>query len=139
VPTAAAFVLAPLALLSSFEVGLLPWPARQVVVGKKSVELAAAEWSITFKADRWTMVTQEGKAEGTVKLDLTAKPARMDLVSKKATVYCGYTLSKDTLRLCTWSKAADRQATLDPLKQDPPGLLLVMERWKAGPVLDARR
>jgi hypothetical protein len=37
-------------------------------------------------------------------------------------------------------KAKDRQATLDPEKQDPPGVLMEMERPKdSGSVLDARR
>jgi hypothetical protein len=44
------------------------------------------------------------------------------------------------LGLCWWPKAKDRQDTLDPEKQDPPGVLMVMEPPKdAGPVLGARR
>jgi uncharacterized protein (TIGR03067 family) len=116
------------------------WRAVKVQVGKKAVELAAVEWSLTFKAGRWTMVRPEGKGEGTVVLDLTHKPARLDLVSKGGTLFAVYALDRDRLRLCWWGREKDRQGELDPLRQKPAGVMLVMERPRdAGPVLDARR
>jgi hypothetical protein len=76
-----------------------------------------------------------------VKLDLSVQPHRLDLVGKRQTLFCVYSLDKGQLRLCWWGKAKDRQGTLDPLKQDPAGVLLEMERPRqdSGPVLDARR
>jgi hypothetical protein len=59
---------------------------------------------------------------------------------KGATLFCIYRLDKGQLRLCCWPKEKERQSTLDPEKQDPPGVLLLMERPKdTGPVRDARR
>jgi uncharacterized protein (TIGR03067 family) len=117
------------------------WKAVSLQVGKKAVRLRAAEWSITFDGDRWTMRTPEGRGAGKVRLDLAQRPPRMDLIGDKGTtLFCTYRLDKGQLRLCWWPSAKERQATLDPEKQDPPGVLMVMERPKdAGPVLDARR
>jgi hypothetical protein len=107
------------------------WKAVRVHVGKKTVELAPLEWSLTFAGGRWAMVSPEGKAGGTV---------RLDLVGKGATLFAISPTGKDRLRLCWWSKADQRQGELDPLRQKPPGVLLEMERPKdAGPVLDGRR
>jgi hypothetical protein len=62
-------------------------------------------------------------------------------VGKRQTLYCVYALDKGKLRLCWCGMAKDRYGTLDPLKQDPAGVLLEMVRPKKdpGPVLDARR
>jgi uncharacterized protein (TIGR03067 family) len=107
------------------------WKAISLQVGKKAVQLQAAEWSITFDGDRWTMKVPEGSGTGKVRLDLTGRPPRMDLIGdKRATLYCAYRLDKGRLVLCWWPKAQERQGTLDPEKQDPPGVLLVMERPK---------
>ena len=116
------------------------WKAVSLQVGKKAVRLRAAEWSITFDGGHWAMNTPEGSGRGTVRLDLAQRPPRMDLIGKMgATLFCTYRLDKGQLRLCCWPSAKDRQGTLDPEKQDPPGVLMVMERPKdAGPVLDAR-
>jgi uncharacterized protein (TIGR03067 family) len=115
--------------------------ATRVHVGRKTVVLAALEWSVTFAGDRWAMVSPEGKAGGTVRLDLSKKPHRLDLVGKGATLFATYAIGKDRLRLCWWPKAEQRQGELDPLRQKPVGVLLEMERPKRdpGPVLDARR
>src|SRR5262249_59652205 len=87
-----------------------------------------------------TMKTPEGSGAGKVRLDLAQRPPRMDLIGRKgATLFCTYRLDKGRLLLCWWPKADDRQDTMDPEKQDPPGVLMVMERPKeSGPVLDAR-
>jgi uncharacterized protein (TIGR03067 family) len=118
-----------------------PWKAVRVHVGKKTVELAALEWSLTFAGDRWAMVSPERKAGGTVRLDLSKTPHRLDLVGKGGTLFAVYALDRDRLRLCWWSKADQRQGELDPLKQKPAGVLLEMVRPRKdpGPVLDARR
>jgi hypothetical protein len=59
---------------------------------------------------------------------------------KGATLFCTYWLDKRKLRLCWWPSAKERRSTLDPEKQDPPRVLMVMERPKdSGPVLDARQ
>jgi uncharacterized protein (TIGR03067 family) len=110
-------------------------------VGKKVSELLALEWTLTFDGDRWTMKQPDGTGGGKVRLDLKAEPRRMDLVGAKGTtLYCTYRLDKGQLTLCWWSTAKARQSTLDPEKQDPTGVLMVMERPKdTGPVLDARR
>jgi hypothetical protein len=83
----------------------------------------------------------DGAGGGKVRLDLTRRPPRMDLIGEKGrTLFGTYRLDQGQLRLCCWPRAKERQGTLDPEKQDPPGVLLVMERPKdAGPVLDARR
>jgi hypothetical protein len=47
-----------------------------------------------------------------VRLDLSAKPARLDLVRGKGALFCVYALEKGELRLCWWGEAADRQAEL---------------------------
>jgi len=85
------------------------------------------------------MKTPEGSGVGKARLDLAGRPPRMDLIGDKgATLFCTYRLDKGRLMLCWWPKAKDRQGTLDPEKQDPPGVLMVMERPKdSGPVLDA--
>jgi uncharacterized protein (TIGR03067 family) len=116
------------------------WKAVSLQVGKKAVQLRAAEWSITFAGDRWTKKTPEGSGVGKVRLDLAGRPPRMDLIGDKgATLFCTYRLDKGQLRLCWWPSAKVRQSTLDPEKQDPPGVLMVMEQPKdSGPVLDAR-
>jgi len=117
-----------------------PWKAVRVHVGKKGVDLAALEWSFRFEADRWSMVSPEGKAAGKMRHDLKARPHRMDLVGAKSTLFATYRLDKGRLLLCWWGKAEQRQGELDPLRQKPPGVLLEMVRPKDdGPVLDARR
>jgi hypothetical protein len=65
----------------------------------------------------------------------------MDLIGQKgATLCCTFQLDEGQLRLCWWPSAKECQATLDPEKQDPPGVLMAMERPKdSGPVMDARR
>ena len=87
------------------------------------------------------MKTPEGSGAGKVRLDLAQRPPRMDLIGQEgATLLCTYQLDKRQLWLCWWPKAKDRQDTLDPEKQDLPGVLMVMERPKdSGPVMDARR
>jgi uncharacterized protein (TIGR03067 family) len=117
------------------------WKAVSLQVGKKAVRLRAAEWSITFNGDRWTMKTPDRSGMGKVRLDLAKRPPRMDLIGQKgATLFCTYRLDQGQLRLCWWPNEKQRQSTLDPEKQDPPGVLMVMERPKdSGPVLDARR
>src|SRR5262249_27173954 len=60
-----------------------PWKAVRVHVGKKAVDLTALEWSFRFEGDRWSMVSPEGKAAGKVRLDLKARPHRMDLIGAK--------------------------------------------------------
>jgi uncharacterized protein (TIGR03067 family) len=117
------------------------WKAVRVQVGKKASELLALEWTLDFQGDRWTMRHPDGTGKGKVRLDLAQRPPRMDLIGDKGTtLFCTYRLDKGRLVLCWWPKAKDRQDTLDPEKQDPPGVLMVMERPKdAGPVLDARR
>jgi uncharacterized protein (TIGR03067 family) len=117
------------------------WKATRLQVGKKARELLALEWTLDFQADRWTMKHPDGAGGGKVRLDLAGRPPRIDLIGDKgATLFCAYRLDKGRPVLCWWPKAKDRQDTLDPEKQDPPGVLLVMERPKdAGPVLDARR
>jgi uncharacterized protein (TIGR03067 family) len=99
------------------------------------------EWTVAFNGDRWTTKQPDGTSGGKVRLDLTAVAPRMDLVgSKGTTLFCTYRLAKGQLTLCWWSTAKARQSSLDPKKQDPPGVLMVMERAKdSGPVLDARR
>jgi hypothetical protein len=45
--------------LSAAELARLegPWAAAKVQVGKKSVDLGALEWSVTFHKGRWSMVS----------------------------------------------------------------------------------
>ena len=83
----------------------------------------------------------DGAGGGKVRLDLKKAPHCTDLIGEKGTTLFGTCrLDQGQLRLCCWPSAKERQGTLDPEKQDPPGVLLVMERPKdAGPVLDARR
>jgi hypothetical protein len=38
------------------------------------VQLRAAEWSIAFAGDRWTMKAPEGIGVGKVRLDLAQRP-----------------------------------------------------------------
>ena len=104
------------------------WRAVKVQVGKKSAEPGGSPLTLSFKGGRWTLTTPDGTGEGAVKLDLSKKPHRLDLVGKGVTLFCVYSLDKGRLRLCWWGSAKDRQGTLDPLRQKPPG-----------PVLDARR
>jgi hypothetical protein len=85
------------------------------------------------------MIDAGGEGEGMVKFDLSMKPSRLDPVGKKGTLFCVSALGKCELRLCGRGRAKDRQGTLGPEKQNPAGLLLVLEREKAGPVVDARR
>jgi uncharacterized protein (TIGR03067 family) len=93
------------------------WKTISLQVGKKAVRLRAAEWSITFDGDRWTMITPEGSGVGKVRLDLAGRPHRMDLIGQKgATRFCTYQLDKGQLRLCWWPSAKERQSTLDPEK-----------------------
>jgi uncharacterized protein (TIGR03067 family) len=101
----------------------------------------AYRWHRKWKADRWTMKHPDGTGTGKVLLDLAKRPPRMDLIGDKGTtLFCTYRLDKGQLRLCWWPNEKERQSTLDPEKQEPPGVLMVMERPKgAGPVLDARR
>jgi uncharacterized protein (TIGR03067 family) len=117
------------------------WKAIRLQVGKKAVRLRATEWSITFDGDRWTMKTPDRSGGGKVRLDLAKRPPRLDLLGRKgATLFCTYRLDQGQLRLCWWPSEKERPSTLDPEQQDPPGVLLVMERPKgSGPVLDARR
>src|SRR5689334_4005253 len=58
------------------------WKAVKMTVGKKSVDLSAAKWAVTFKGDWWGIATPEGKGGGTVQLDLSKTPHCLDLVSK---------------------------------------------------------
>src|SRR5262249_34469503 len=117
-----------------------PWKAVRVHVGKKGVDLTALEGSFRFEGDRWSMVSPDGKAAGMVRLDLSTRPHRMDLVGVKAMLFATYRLDKERLLLCWWGKAENRQSELDPLKQNPAGVLLQLVRPKDdGPVLDARR
>jgi uncharacterized protein (TIGR03067 family) len=105
------------------------WKATSLQVGKQAVQLRAGEWSITIAGDRWVLKTPEGNGEGKLRLDLAKRPPRMDLIGDRgATLFCTYRLDQGQLRLCWWPKAKDRQATLEPEKQDPPGVLMVMER-----------
>src|SRR5262245_12180496 len=117
------------------------WKVVRLQVGKKASELLALEWILDFQGDRWTMKHPDGTGTGKVRLDLAQRPPRRDLIGDKAaTLLCTYRLDKGRLVLCWWSNEKERQSTLDPEKQDPPGVLRVMERPKdAGPVLDARR
>jgi uncharacterized protein (TIGR03067 family) len=117
------------------------WKAISLQVGKKASELPALEWILDFQGDRWTMKHPDGTGTGKVRLDLAGRPPRMDLIGDKgATLFCTYRLDKGRLRMCWWPKAKERQSTLDPEKQDPPGVLVVMERPKdSSPVLDAKR
>ena len=59
------------------------WKAISLQVGKKAVRLRAAEWSITFDGDRWTMRPPEGRGAGKVRLDLAQRPPRLDLIGQK--------------------------------------------------------
>ena len=60
------------------------WKAVSLQVGKKAVRLRAAEWSITFDGDRWTMKTPEGSGAGKVRLDLAGRPPRLDQVEVRS-------------------------------------------------------
>ena len=86
------------------------------------------------------MKTPEGSGVGKARLDLAGRPPRMDLIGDKRTaLFCTYRLDQGQLRLCWWPSEKERQCTLDPEQQDPPGVLMVMERPKgSGPVPDAR-
>jgi hypothetical protein len=65
---------------------------------------------------------------------LRASAARVPRPRATALVVPRGGLGKGQLRLCWWPKEKERQGTLDPEKQDPPGVLMVMERPKdAGP------
>jgi hypothetical protein len=49
------------------------WKAVRVHVGKKTVDLAALEWSFTFQRERWSMVSPDGKGGGA--LEAGSSPA----------------------------------------------------------------
>jgi uncharacterized protein (TIGR03067 family) len=117
------------------------WKVVRLQVGKKASEPLVLEWTLVFDGGRWTMKHPDGPGVGKVRLDLTGRPPRMDLIGDKgATLFCTYRLDKGQLRLCWWPRAKERQGTLDPLRQDRPGAPMVMERPKdSGPVIDARR
>jgi hypothetical protein len=99
------------------------------------------ERTLDFPGDRWTRKHPDGAGGGKGRLDLNKAPPCIDLIGEKRTTLFGTCrLDQGQLRLCWWPSAKERQGTLDPEKQDPPGVLLVMERPKdSGPVLDARR
>jgi hypothetical protein len=67
------------------------------------------------------------EAEDKVVLDLKADPPRIDLVTERGALFGTYRLDGKTLTLAVWFRAADRQGTLDPAKQDPAGMVLTLK------------
>jgi uncharacterized protein (TIGR03067 family) len=117
------------------------WKVARLQVGKKASELPALERTLDFQGDRSTMKHPDGTGGGKGRLALNKAPHCTDLIGEKGTTLFGtYRLDQGQLRLCWWPKEKERQSTLDPEKQDPPGVLMVMERPQdPGPVLDAMR
>jgi hypothetical protein len=53
--------------------------------------------------------------------------ARLDLVTDRGALFGTYRLDGKTLTLAIWFRAAERQGTLDPAKQDPAGMVLTLK------------
>ncbi len=82
------------------------------------IEGTKASWS----APNQTALTATGSAT----IDPDANPPRMDITPE----YGIYRLDADTLVLCLWPNAKDRQTTFDLSKQNPPGRVLTYRRVK---------
>jgi uncharacterized protein (TIGR03067 family) len=102
------------------------WRVEGLQVGKRVVRLQASDATFTFTGGAFRF----GGATGKVSLGPRADPRRIDLVTGKGPgLFGAYRIDgRGTLTLALWTKSADRQGTLDPERQNPPGMVFVLRR-----------
>ena len=108
------------------------WRVEGLQVGRKAVRFEASDavFVIAGGAFRSTLPGL-GEASGKV----VVRAGRIDLLSVRGPSLHGtYQLKGGVLTLALWTKAADRQDTLDPEKQNPPGLVFTLRRPDKGGV-----
>ena len=106
------------------------WRVEGLQVGKEAVRFEASDATFTFTGGAFRSVLP-GFGEAAGKVAVWA--GRIDLLSVRGPSLHGtYRLERGTLAL--WTKAADRQDTLDPERQNPPGLVFTLRRSEKGGV-----
>lgn len=111
-------------------------PASAELAGQKLPEEVLKTMKLTVKDDKYVVVAASTNDEGSLKLDIAAKPKTMDIVgtsgpSKGKTIPAIYELSADSLRVCYGLEGASRPTEFKSQPVDK-GLILLITYKRPG-------